>query len=126
MDELSNKTLDKVRAIAAAYSGLPFERLSDHTAVDQDLKIAGGDIVDFAEALANAFGAQVWQWPWQRFAMLDEGVSVLAPFWLAWRLLTWPIRGRVFDPSPFERLELGHIAAVIDRGEWFDPEAIRA
>ena len=121
MDSLNVPTLDRVRAIASYFSGLPVERLSRHTAVDQDMNISGGDVEDLAAALAEEFGEQVWQWPWHRFAGLEEGVSIVLPFWLAWRLLTWPIRGRLFDPSPYERLELGHIAAVIDRGEWFDP-----
>ena len=126
MDDLNRSTLNRVRAIASGISGLPLKKLSEHTAVDQGLKISGGDVEDLAEALANEFGEQVWQWPWQRFGLLDEGLPVTAPFWLAWRLLTWPIRGRVFDPSPFERLDQGHIAAVIDRGEWFDPEVMDA
>jgi hypothetical protein len=125
LDSLSVPTLDRVRAIAAYYSGLPVETLSRHTAVDQDLNISGSDVEDLAAALAEEFGEQVWRWPWQRFAGLDEGVSIAAafatPFWLLWRFTTWPIRGRLSDPSPYERLELGHIAAVIDRGEWFDP-----
>jgi hypothetical protein len=126
LDDLNNSTLERVYAIVSDISGLPLRKLSEHTAVDQDLKISGGDVEDLAEALANEFGEQVWQWPWQRFAHLDEGLPIWAPFWLAWRLLTWPIRGRVFDPSPLERLELGHIAAVIDRDEWFDPEVTSA
>lgn len=126
MDDLNSPTLDKVRAFAAQYSGLHLEKLSEHTAVDQDLKISGGDVEDFAEALANEFGKEVWQWPWQRFTLLDEGLSIGAPVWLVWRVLTWPIRGHLFDPSPFERLELGHIAKVIDRGEWFEPDRTHA
>lgn len=121
MDTLSPPTLNRVIAIASHCSGLRTEKLSEHTAVDQDLNISGGDVADLAEALAKEFGEHVWQWPWQRFAELSEGVNPLAIIWLTWRLLTWPLRGRVFDPSPFERLELGHIASVVDRGEWFEP-----
>ena len=43
------------------------------------------------------------------------------PFIVIWQLLTWPFRGQFEPPSSFERLELGHIAAVIKKGEWFDP-----
>jgi hypothetical protein len=122
LGDLNYSTLERVCAIVSDISGLPPMKLSKHLAVDQDLKISGSDVEDLAEALANEFGEQVWQWPWQRFALRGEGLLNWAPFWLAWRLLTWPIRVRVFDPSPVERLELGHIAAVIHRGEWFDPE----
>ena len=83
--------------------------------------MAGGDVEDLAAALAKEFGDHVWQWPWQRFCQLDEGLSLLFPIMLIRQILTWPIRGRFSYPSPFERLELGHIAAVIGKGQWFDP-----
>jgi len=121
LDNLNSPILDRVRAIASCYSGLPLEKLSSRTAVDQDLNICGDDVADLAEALAKKFGEQVRQWPSQRFADLNEGVNPFVMFWLVWRLMTWPVQGRMFDPSPFERLELGHIAAVVDRGKWFDP-----
>ena len=97
------------------------EKLGPTTAIHQDLNIAGDDVFELAEALAEKFGEQVWQWPWQRFAALSEGFNPFAMLWIVWHLLTWPLRGRILYPSPFERLELGHIASVIDRGEWFDP-----
>lgn len=89
-------------------------------AIDQDLRISGDDVTDFVERLANRFGPGVWEWPWQRFAELSEPSLLVVPVFL-WRLLTWPIRGRLFDPSPFERLELGHIAECIDQGRWIAP-----
>ena len=100
--------------------GVPAAKLTAASAIDQDVKISGDDIDELVEALAKDFGKQVSTWPWQRFAELNES-HLFTGFWLIWRLLTWPIRGRVFDASRFERLELGHIAAVIDRGEWFEP-----
>jgi hypothetical protein len=77
-------------------------------------------VTELAEALAKEFGEQVWEWPWERHAELSEP-HPFAAVWFMWRLPTWSIRGRLFGPSPFERLELGHIAAVLDRGQWFDP-----
>lgn len=113
-------TLERVREIAAKLSGIRLEKLSEHSAIDQDMKISGDDVTEFAEALANEFGDHVWQWPWQRFAELSEP-HLFTGLWFFWRLLTWPVRGRVFDPSPFERLELGHIAKAIDAGHWIEP-----
>ena len=117
---MSSATLERVRAIVADHSGVRVDRLTATSAIDQDVKISGDDVTDLAEVLAKEFGEQVWSWPWQRFAQLNEPNILVVPYTI-WRLLTWPIRGRLFDPSPFERLELGHIAAVIDRGEWFEP-----
>ncbi len=114
-------TLDRVIEIVAEHSGIKRERLSYSSAIDQDVRISGDDVTELAEAFAKEFGEHVWDWPWQRFALLDEGLSPLVGPWLVWRLLTWPIRGRVFDPSPYERLELGHIAKVIDAGHWLEP-----
>lgn len=114
-------TLERVIEIASVHSGIPRPKLAATSAIDQDIGISGDDVTELAEALAQEFGDGVWQWPWQRFASLDEGLSMLFPFMLVWQLVTWPFRGSFMYPSPFERLELGHIAAVIDRGEWFEP-----
>jgi hypothetical protein len=113
-------TLERVIDIVAYQSGIRRERLTAHSAIDQDVGISGDDITALAEAFAKQFGDHVWQWPWQRFCELSEPSALIFPYFI-WRLITWPFRGRLFDPSRFERLELGHIAAVIDRGEWFEP-----
>ena len=115
-----SSTLDEVRAIVSRHSGVGVEKLDAYSAIDQDVRIFGDDIDELAEALAMKFGDHISEWPWQRFAELSEP-HALTGFWLMWRFLTWPIRGRLSDPSQFERLELGHIAAVIDRGAWFEP-----
>lgn len=113
-------TLDRVIEMVAYHSGVKLEKLTANSAIDQDIGISGDDIDELAETLAKEFGGHVWQWPWQRFCELSEPSALIFPYFI-WRLLTWPFRGRLFDPSPFERLELGHIAAVIDRGVWFEP-----
>ena len=113
-------TLESVIDIVAYQSGVKRQKLTAYSAIDQDVGISGDDITELAEALAKEFGDQIWQWPWQRFCELSEPSALILPYFI-WRLLTWPFRGRLFDPSAFERLELGHIAAVIDRGEWFEP-----
>ena len=121
MDRVTSNTLLRVSEIVSDHSGIHVARLSAKSAIDHDIKVSGGDVVELAELLAGEFGDSVWQWPWHRFASLDEGVSPLAPFIVIWQLLTWPFRGQFEPPSSFERLELGHIAAVIKKGEWFDP-----
>jgi Protein of unknown function (DUF1493) len=112
------RTLDEVIKIATSISGA--DNLTASSAVDQDMRICGQDIDEFAEDLAKQFNADTASWPWNRFVDLNEP-HLFTGLWLFWRLFTWPIRGRISDPSPYERLELGHIAAVIDRGQWFEP-----
>jgi hypothetical protein len=112
--------LERVIQIVSYQSGLAISKLSATSAIDQDLGITGDDIDELAKALSDEFGEHVFEWPWQRFADLNEP-HLFTGFYFIWRLLTWPIRGRLFDPSGLERLELGHITAVIEKGEWFEP-----
>ena len=114
-------TLDRVIVITSRQMGMAMAKLDEHSAIDQDIRVSGDDVTEFAAALAAAFSEQVWQWPWQRFAQLDEGLSLWFPGLLIRQLLTWPVRGSFEYPSPFERLELGHIAKVIDAGQWLEP-----
>lgn len=114
-------SLARVIELASLQSGIPVAKLSPTSAIDQDMGMSGGDVSDFAEALSTEFGKKVWEWPWSRFAMLDEGLGCLFPIALTWQLVTWPLRGSFEYPSGLERLELGHIAAVIEKGEWFEP-----
>lgn len=115
---MSSSTLDRVIAIAECHSGV--KNLDANSAIDQDIRISGGDVDELAEALHKEFGGDIADWPWDRFVDLNEPSLLVAPYFI-WRLLTWPVRGRLFDASPYERLELVHIAAVIDRGGWFEP-----
>lgn len=112
--------LERVIEIVSLHSGVKGDRLGAQSAIDQDIGISGDDIDELAEAFANEFGEHVRHWPWYRFTQLNEP-SLLTVTYFIWRILTWPFRGRLFDPSRLERLELGHISAVIDRGEWFEP-----
>jgi hypothetical protein len=114
-------TLERVMEIASRQTGVVAAKLGAHSAIDQDIRISGDDVTELTEALAAEFGDQVWQWPWQRFAHLGEGLSLWFPFVLTWQLLTWPIRGSFEYPTKLERLELGHIAKVIDAGHWLEP-----
>ena len=117
---MSGDVLSRVIAIAAYKSGISARRLAAGSAVYQDLRISGDDVEELAEALAKVFGEHIWKWPWQRFADLNEPHLFTVPIFI-WRLITWPVRGRIFDPSPFERLELGHIAKCCEAGHWLEP-----
>jgi hypothetical protein len=118
---MGGEALALVLQIAAETSGIHPSKLFPESAVVQDMGIAGGDVEDFADALANEFGAQIWEWPWQRFAVLDEGLGCFFLPGLFWQLFTWPFRGSFGYPDALERLTLGHIASVIEKGEWFEP-----
>jgi hypothetical protein len=120
LDDLTSPTLNRIIAIVADHSGIKPANIHAASAIDQDIRISGDDVTELAEVLANEFGDHVRSWPWQRFAGLSESSVLVFPYFV-WRLLTWPVRGRLFDPSRYERLELGHIAAVIDNGAWFEP-----
>jgi hypothetical protein len=114
-------TLSRLVALASKFSGIPVQSLSANSAVAQDIRIYGMDVWEFEEALTSEFGIAAHDWPWHRFAELSEGLGGCFPFTLLWQLLSWPFRGSFGYPSEFERLELGHIAAVIEKGEWFEP-----
>jgi len=97
------------------------EWATPESAIDHDLDILGDDLVDFIEKLEARYGEWVWEWPWQRFAELNEGLSLLFPLMALWQLVSWPFRGRFTYPSRFERLELQHIAKVLEAGQWIEP-----
>lgn len=115
------ETLDRVIEITSRQTGIAAAELNATSAIDQDIRISGDDVRELVERYAAEFGEHVWQWSWQRFAHLNEGLSLWFPLALMRQLLIWPIRGRFEYSSPFERLELGHIAKVIDAGHWLDP-----
>jgi len=112
-------TLSKIIALAKEVSGQ--ESISADTAVHQDLTIAGGDVGDFVELIAEQYGDDVYDWPWDRFAIMTEGLSVFFLPALIWQLVTWPFRGAFGYPDDIERLTMGHIAKVIDAGHWMEP-----
>jgi hypothetical protein len=113
--------LARIIDITSEQTGIPVEKLTAGSAIDQDLRISGGDVLELAAAFAAEFGENVLSWPWDRFAQLDEGLPLSFPFVLLKQLLTWPFRSSFEYPTPYERLELGHIAVVLERGQWFEP-----
>ena len=127
--------LDRLLAVTRAYldqRGHPdpdFE-LSAESAVSQDAQISGIDVDDYVEDLAAEFGPIVYQIPWLRFTDQEGSFRgcgcLLVPFWLLKRIAISFYRGeRVFLPPKADnfgpRLEFRHIAAVIEKGQWFDP-----
>ncbi len=114
------EVLAEIVEIASRRSGLPVNALSSRSAIYQDLGLAGDDVDEFAAALAELYGEQVFTWPWRRFTDLNEptlGTVVAALAQLPVRLLK---KHRAYT-SRYDRLELGHIAAVIESGQWRDP-----
>ena len=92
------------------------------SALDQDLGIIGDDVDDFAHEIAKRYGEWVYTWPWERFVCLDEGVPLTAPFAAIWEFLRLPWRDSALPRKPtLNRLQLGHIAKVLEDGEWSDP-----
>lgn len=115
-----SRKLARAVEVVAYYSGIPATKRTAHSAIDQHVKISRDDATERVMKLAKEFAEHIWTWPWQRCAELNEPSALSFPY-LIWRRRPWPICGRLFDPSSFERRELGHVAAVVDRGEWFEP-----
>lgn len=114
------------RAMSRNGAQMNIEQVSSATAMAQDARIDGIDVWEFAKDLEKTFGEVVWTIPWGRFS--DQrasfyGCSVAwAPFWLLWRLITWPVHGE-FVPPPNggkERLTADHLARVLSDGAWFE------
>jgi hypothetical protein len=116
-------TLEKVVEIARKQTGIRSPTPS--SALWQDLTIIGDDSDDFVIALTKEFGDWVRYWPWDEFLSFDEGIPILAPWRTLWSSLRLPWIETAFpnQEPKLRRLELGHIAAVIDKGEWFEPDA---
>lgn len=113
-------TLDQVIEIAKRASGR--RRASENSALIDDLRIIGDDADDLIDLLCNRFGDWVDEWPWHRFLDFDEGRALQAPIRKLWQILHLPWIETAFPQPPvLERLELGHIAAVIEKGQWFEP-----
>jgi hypothetical protein len=101
------------------------------SAVCQDLLIFGIDVDDYVGLLEEEFGKVVYSIPWGRFT--DQTASfrgcgcIQFPFWLLWRLVRaaatrQPVIPRAKPRDHPERLTIAHIAAVIERGQWFEPQ----
>src|SRR5947209_19630450 len=119
-------TLDRLIKVTEEYVGnrpanLP---LGPESAISQDAYIFGVDVDDYVEVLDSEFGPVVWQIPWLQFTDQSDsyrGCAVgLFSFILIGRVIAWPFTRASFlkvpRPKAFpNRLELAHIAAVIDR-----------
>lgn len=100
------------------------------SAVCQEAYIYGVDIDDYVMELESEFGEIVWKIPWLKFtdqtASFRGWGSLIFPFWILWRLLSWPFHLNTIipasDPRNFgPRLEFWHIAKVLDDGHWTEP-----
>lgn len=88
-------------------------------AIDQDLGIYGDAAVEFIAALSAEFGKWVDDWPWERFVDFHEPAARILP--RIWRLMKLPDIAMAFPGIAQERLELGHVAMVLETGQWSDP-----
>ena len=131
LERLIAVTLDFVHA-----GGEPEQpEIGAASAISQDLLICGIGVDDYVALLDREFGPVVWEVPWLRFT--DQRASfrgwgcLLFPFWLGYRVLTWPVLRGPLIPRPDprnhpERLTLGAIAALIDAGAWVEPKGSAA
>lgn len=112
-------------------TGRETDVLDAQSSVSQDLNIFGIDVDDYAHILADEFGEVIWEIPWLHYTDQTSSFRGCAvawvPFWFLGRLV-WRALGQVKiiipvpEPRRFDkRLELGHIAKVIDDGEWSEP-----
>jgi hypothetical protein len=114
--------LSRVMEIVREVSGKRSARWVTGDALDQDIGVYGDDADDLVEALCREFGDWIAGWPWRRYVNFNEdplGRSIHR----IWRRFGWKGAAMAFPTGrlPEQRLELGHIAAVIEKGEWFDP-----
>ena len=101
-----------------------------NTAVCQDAMIFGVHVEDYVDKLEEEFGAIVWQIPWLEYTDQTDSFRGCAVFWLPFvllgRLISKTFTGNPIlknpDPRNFsKRLELGHIAKVIENDHWIEP-----
>jgi hypothetical protein len=112
-------TLQKVIDIAVKAGSARRSDCVPNAAVHQELDINGDEGDRFVDALCKEFGDWITEWPWLRYVDFNEPPAWLGP--KIWTFLRLPNPELAFPGYAEERLELGHIAAVIARGEWFDP-----
>ena len=117
---MSDGKLDRVMEIAELCCGIEVAKLSPNSALDQEMHLYGVGVWDFEAELASLFGGFVYEWPWHRFTEGSEKTFGW-PFSNIYNRLKWGYWSGYWPSHKFERLELGHIAAVIEKGEWFEP-----
>lgn len=112
-------TLERVVDIAVNSGLADRSKCQPHSAIHPDLGINGDEGKEFVDALCAEFGDWIADSPWSRFVDFNEPLASLGSAALKFlRLLKPEI---AFAGYVEERLKLGHIAAVIEKGEWFEP-----
>jgi hypothetical protein len=112
-------TLERVIEIAVIAGRADRADCLPDAAVHPELAINGVEGDEFVDALCKEFGDWIADWPWARFVDFNEPPASSGP--KIWKLLRLPNPEVAFPGYVEERLTLGHIAAVIDNGQWFDP-----
>ncbi|HEX6218463.1 MAG TPA: hypothetical protein VFZ35_04235 [Sphingomicrobium sp.] len=104
--------------------------LGPNSAISQDAYIFGIDLDDYVQKLHEEFGPIILEIPWLNYTDQSDsyrGCAVaMFPFILLGRLVAQPITRRPLlrrpNPKAFpDRLELAHVAKVIDQGYWEEP-----
>jgi hypothetical protein len=104
--------------------------LTAKSAVSQDAYIFGIDVYDYAKELEAEYGGVVDEIPWLQWTDQSDSYYGCAvgcfPFIFLGRLLAWPITRAPLlkrpDPKNFpRRLELGHLAKVLEQNYWIEP-----
>ena len=127
-----DETLERLIAITESFADdRPVEGpLTAKSAITQDAYIFGIDAYDYFGELEAEFGPVIREIPWLEWTDQTDSYYGCAvgcfPVILLGRLVAWPItRAPLLKlPNPKDyprRLELGHVAKVIDQGYWSEP-----
>ncbi len=126
---LSSKEELVAQAMANKCRRIDLASIGRDTAMSQDAGIDGIDVWDFIVTLGDEHRDICKEVPWQRFsdqrASFDGWAVLIVPFWLLFRILTWPVHREAVIPPlrcAEDRLTVGHLAAVLERGAWFEAE----
>jgi hypothetical protein len=111
--------IDRVIEVVSNQRGNASGELTTSSAIDQDLGIRGDDAEEPVAALAATFGEWLYDWPWHLFIDFNEPPAWLGP--KIWKSLGLKNASTAFPGFTERWLELGHVAAVIENGQWFDP-----
>jgi hypothetical protein len=118
---MSDDLVDRVVEFVARETGVPRDRISTATDIEDDLGCTGVDASEFMAAFSQNFDVDLQGFRFELHfgpeAPADLGIVILSPLFLLARIfgIRWPSRS---SPEP---VTVGHLAAVADSGHWFRP-----
>ena len=98
---------------------------NEASTLDDELCLTGAELREFVDAIASGYGNWVRDWPWDRFG--DFKPKIVPTKWLTYPIVgffvaLWMLRrSKAASRDRIEELELGHIAKVLEAGEWIEP-----